>query len=145
MSKKSFVNHQYEIYKAKNALYGDSFLHSLQKYGNSAFAVRVSDKIERLRQLLSNKDFTKELNIVNDEKIDDTVRDLFNYVSMFYALTHKIEVNEAMEYMTGNSIRMLSILAMKYGQYNQSILDPLNPEDIALFAKIEKILKYLMD
>lgn len=145
MSKESFVCDQYKVYKAKNALYGDSFLHSLQKYGNVAMAVRCQDKVERLRQLLSDKDFTEELKIVNDEKIDDTIRDLFNYVSMFYALIHRVPVNEAMEYMTGSSIRILSILGMKYGEFNQSILNPLNPEDIILFSKIEKILKDLME
>jgi hypothetical protein len=145
VSKISFVHDQYELYKAKNALYGDSFVQSIKKYGQTAFATRVSDKIERLRQLLSDKDFTEELKIVNDEKVEDTARDLFNYVSMYYAFIHNMSVNKAMEYMSEKSIRMLSVLSSPYGEYRQPILSTLNPDDVKLFSKIEDILNKLMN
>lgn len=70
------VNEMYEIYKAKNADYGDSVHDTFLKYGLLSFLVRMEDKISRLRSLtLKGK---KEQRVKN-ESILDTLRDLANY------------------------------------------------------------------
>ena len=65
-----------EIYKAKNADYGDSFNKSMDKYGFIAYLVRANDKLERLEQLHQNAAQVK------DETILDTLMDLCNYSKM---------------------------------------------------------------
>jgi isopropylmalate/homocitrate/citramalate synthase len=66
-----------EIYARKNRDYGDSFNDSLDEFGIVAYAVRASDKMQRIKQLLaSNKQHVK------DEPIKDTIRDLANYSIM---------------------------------------------------------------
>lgn len=45
------VNEMHEIYKAKNADYGDSVHDTFLKYGLLSFLVRMEDKISRLRSL----------------------------------------------------------------------------------------------
>lgn len=70
------VNEMYEIYKAKNADYGDSVHDTFLKYGMLSFLVRMEDKISRLRSLtLKGK---KEQRVKN-ESILDTLQDLANY------------------------------------------------------------------
>lgn len=70
------VNDMYEIYKAKNADYGDSVHDTFLKYGLLSFLVRMEDKISRLRSLtLKGK---KEQRVKN-ESILDTLQDLANY------------------------------------------------------------------
>lgn len=70
------VNEMYEIYKAKNADYGDSVHDTFVKYGLLSFLVRMEDKISRLRSLtLKGK---KEQRVKN-ESILDTLQDLANY------------------------------------------------------------------
>lgn len=70
------VNEMYDIYKAKNADYGDSVHDTFLKYGLLSFLVRMEDKISRLRSLtLKGK---KEQRVKN-ESILDTLRDLANY------------------------------------------------------------------
>lgn len=70
------VNEMYEIYKAKNADYGDSVHDTFLKYGLLSFLVRMEDKISRLRFLtLKGK---KEQRVKN-ESIRDTLQDLANY------------------------------------------------------------------
>lgn len=70
------VNEMYEIYKAKNADYGDSVHDTFLKYGLLSFLVRMEDKISRLRSLtLEGK---KEQRVKN-ESILDTLQDLANY------------------------------------------------------------------
>lgn len=70
------VNEMYEIYKAKNADYGDSVHDTFLKYGLLSFLVRMEDKLSRLRSLtLKGK---KEQRVKN-ESILDTLQDLANY------------------------------------------------------------------
>ena len=60
-------------YKAKNADYGNSFDKTLNEFGLVASAVRLNDKMERIKSLI--KSDAKVL----DEKIDDTLLDMANY------------------------------------------------------------------
>ena len=67
-----------ELYARKNADYGDSFSKSVEKYGIIAALTRMSDKWNRLENLILNK---KE-GLVGDEKIEDTLLDLASYCLM---------------------------------------------------------------
>lgn len=62
-----------ELFKKKNADYGDSFA----EYGVPGVLVRLSDKIKRFISV-SNKG----VNLVNTETLRDTLVDLHNYAAM---------------------------------------------------------------
>lgn len=64
------------LYEAKNNDYGDSFAEARRRYPN-AIMIRLWDKILRLDTLLKGTEQK-----VNDESIDDTLRDLANYALM---------------------------------------------------------------
>ena len=65
-----------ETYKKKNSDYGDSFNKSMDEFGIIAPVIRMSDKMNRLKSLVKNKQQVK------DESIDDTLLDLANYAVM---------------------------------------------------------------
>ena len=62
-----------ELFRKKNADYGDAF----SEYGTIGVLVRIGDKIKRLQSISS-----KEIRLVNDESIRDTLIDLHNYAAM---------------------------------------------------------------
>ena len=62
-----------ELFTRKNKDYGDSF----STYGPLGVIVRMSDKINRLISLNKNG-----IQMVDDEKIRDTLIDLHNYAAM---------------------------------------------------------------
>lgn len=64
-------------YVAKNADYGDSFHESVREFGLLAGLVRIGDKYNRLKSLLTKKDQK-----VKDESIRDTLLDMANYCIM---------------------------------------------------------------
>lgn len=66
-----------ELYEKKNADYGDSFNISLDKYGIIAALTRMSDKFNRIENLILNQNKK-----VEDEKVEDTLIDLANYAMM---------------------------------------------------------------
>ena len=57
----------------KNHDYGDSFSKLYQEYGDISTAIRLSDKIERFKKLITTEQKVK------DESIDDTLKDLIGY------------------------------------------------------------------
>lgn len=63
----------YELFKKKNADYGDAFA----TYGPIGVIVRIGDKIQRLMSVSKNK-----INCVADESLRDTLIDLHNYSAM---------------------------------------------------------------
>lgn len=63
-------------YKAKNSDYGDSFAKVRKEYPE-AIVIRLMDKLERLKTLLNGNEQK-----VNDESIEDTLKDLANYCIM---------------------------------------------------------------
>lgn len=65
-----------EVYKKKNADYGDSVGELYSKLGDITILTRISDKYNRLMGLLDPK---KEQVEINYESIDDTILDLANY------------------------------------------------------------------
>lgn len=66
-----------DIYKRKNHDYGDSFAKVREVVHNSVL-VRLMDKLERLKTLMSNGEHPE----VIDEGIDDTLMDMANYCIM---------------------------------------------------------------
>ena len=66
------------LYERKNTDYGDSFGRSVEKYGLISALTRISDKFNRLESLILNGEHTE----VNDESLDDTLKDLAAYCIM---------------------------------------------------------------
>jgi len=77
------------LFKKKNADYGDAFA----EYGTVGILVRMGDKIKRFQSITN-----KGINLVDDEKLRDTLIDLHNYAAMGIMLidedeTPKLESN----------------------------------------------------
>lgn len=66
-----------ETYERKNNDYGNSFGISVQKYGLIAALTRISDKFNRMENLILTRNQQ-----VNDESLSDTLLDLANYCIM---------------------------------------------------------------
>jgi len=62
-----------KIYRNKNQDYGDSVSQTYERYGLTAFDIRLTDKLERFRNLIDKR------RRVEDETIKETLRDLANY------------------------------------------------------------------
>ena len=65
------------LYDAKNLDYGDSFGKSFQEWGMPMACIRLTDKLNRLCALTKSGEQR-----VQDERIEDTLRDLANYSIM---------------------------------------------------------------
>lgn len=63
----------HEMYKKKNADYGDSVGELYKKLGDISFLTRISDKYNRLMNLVMSE------NEQNYESIEDTIQDMANY------------------------------------------------------------------
>lgn len=72
----------------KNQAYGDSFTESVDKFGKTVIAVRLSDKFNRICNLI-NRGELKE----NDESLEDTLLDMAGYsiLGLKYLEEHKDE------------------------------------------------------
>lgn len=66
-----------DIYKQKNAAYGDSFADTFGKLGIISAVTRISDKNNRLMNLVAHPNVDK-----GDESIRDTLLDMANYCIM---------------------------------------------------------------
>lgn len=84
---KQIVSEMADTYERKNHDYGNSFEKTLDKWGYKIGLARLDDKLNRVDQLMETE--AK----VNDESIDDTLRDLATYAIMF--LMWKEKHNEA--------------------------------------------------
>ena len=58
----------------KNQAYGDSFTESVDKFGKTVIAVRLSDKFNRICNLIKRGELKK-----NDESLEDTLLDMAGY------------------------------------------------------------------
>lgn len=67
-----------ELYEKKNKDYDDSFGKSFKEYGMAMPCIRLEDKLNRLKALTIKRQAAQ----VNDESIEDTMRDLANYAIM---------------------------------------------------------------
>lgn len=70
---KKIQNEALELFIKKNTDYGDAFA----KYGVIGVLLRIEDKIQRAVSITHNG-----VQLVNDEKIRDTLLDLHNYSAM---------------------------------------------------------------
>ena len=70
-----------DTYRRKNADYGDSFGISVRKYGIIAALTRMSDKWNRLENLILNREKGND-NLVADESVLDTLLDMATYCLM---------------------------------------------------------------
>lgn len=68
-----------ELYRKKNADYGDSFGKSFDDWGMTMACIRLGDKLNRLTSLAKSKDPGY---LVDDESVEDTLMDLANYAIM---------------------------------------------------------------
>lgn len=66
-----------DLYSNKNLDYGDSFGKSFQEWGMPMVCIRLTDKLNRLCSLTKSGEQR-----VQDESIEDTLRDLANYSIM---------------------------------------------------------------
>lgn len=66
-----------ELYKRKNADYGDAFGRSVEKYGLIAALTRISDKFNRIESLI-----LKNENQVKSEGLEDSLIDMACYCIM---------------------------------------------------------------
>jgi hypothetical protein len=65
------------LYATKNVKYNDSFAKTFAEYGPVALALRLDDKMLRLKTLIKNPQLDP-----GDESIVDTLRDMANYAIM---------------------------------------------------------------
>lgn len=72
----------------KNQAYGDSFTESVDKFGKTVIAVRLSDKFNRICNLIKNRKLKE-----NDESLEDTLLDTAGYaiLGLKYLEEHKDE------------------------------------------------------
>ena len=70
---KAIQSEALELFTKKNADYGDAFA----KFGLIGILMRIEDKIQRSLSITQNG-----VNLVDDEKIRDTLLDLHNYAAM---------------------------------------------------------------
>ena len=63
-------------YIKKNLDYGNSFSKLYQEFGLKSSIIRLSDKLNRIKQL------EKQEQNVDDESIEDTLKDMINYATM---------------------------------------------------------------
>lgn len=70
---KQICNEIHEMYIKKNADYGDSVGELYKKLGDISFLTRISDKYNRLMNLMTTEGEQ------NYESIEDTIQDLANY------------------------------------------------------------------
>lgn len=73
----------YNLYKRKNKDYNNSAEKGLKLDGIYSFKNKLQDKISRLYSYSLNSDMS-----VNEEKLDDTLKDLINY-SMIFTIWYK--------------------------------------------------------
>ena len=76
---REIANDLADLYAQKNTAYGDSFGRSIEKYGKIAGLTRISDKFNRLENLILNPSISQ-----GDEKVADTLLDMASYCIMLY-------------------------------------------------------------
>lgn len=88
MTFEEITNKLNEIYIRKNKDYGNSFVKSCGEFGLVSPAIRMTDKLNRFKQLINSKPEV-------DESIQDTLLDLANYAILTYMyIVNAREINE---------------------------------------------------
>ena len=73
MSIKEIALEVAELVEKKNRDYGNSFDRTLGEYGDTAYFLRIEDKLSRLKSL------SKKEAAVIDESVEDTLKDIIGY------------------------------------------------------------------
>lgn len=71
---KKYTDHLADVLKEKNEAYGDSFSKSVDTYGLATIGIRLSDKYNRIENLITENIFSK-----NGESLQDTLLDNAGY------------------------------------------------------------------
>lgn len=74
-----------ELMERKNRDYGKSFDALRAEYGEVAFLIRVSDKLSRLKSL------TRQAALIEDESIEDTIKDIIGYCTLELAFRRRLK------------------------------------------------------
>ena len=69
-----YTDHLAKILQEKNDAYGDSFTESVDKFGLVVMPIRLSDKFNRICQLINHEKLSE-----NDESLQDTLLDMAGY------------------------------------------------------------------
>lgn len=86
------TNEMIETFKVKNTAYGDSFKKSYVEFGLVSPLIRMSDKLNRLKELQKFiGDASLMEHVSNNESIEDTLLDLANYAVMTLLEVRKYE------------------------------------------------------
>ena len=87
---KDYTNQLADVLNQKNQAYGDSFTESVDKFGKTVIAVRLSDKFNRICNLIKRGELKE-----NDESLEDTLLDTAGYaiLGLKYLEEHKNEKN----------------------------------------------------
>ena len=88
------TTNMFDLYKRKNADYGNSVAKTFDEYGLVSFLVRIEDKLNRVATL-TKKSTTEQQ--VKDEKIEDTLLDLANYSIMALIELDRVKSEQAKE------------------------------------------------
>ena len=72
-----------ELVERKNHDYDNSFDKTMDKYGDTAYFLRIEDKLNRLINL------SKKEAKVNDEKVEDTLKDIIGYTLLMIKYKNK--------------------------------------------------------
>lgn len=118
---KKITEQMYEVYKAKNADYGDSFNITRDEYPN-AILIRLQDKFLRLKQLYRNN---FKANVQN-ESVKDTLMDMANYCILELIAITEAEVKSK---------------AINSGKYPPSEIYEVNER----FEKLNRKLQFMND
>ena len=63
-----------DIYKKKNADYGNSFIETIQEFGYIPAVARINDKLKRVKNMVKGKNMN-----ITDESLRDNLMDIANY------------------------------------------------------------------
>ena len=72
-----------QLVEKKNHDYDNSFDKTMDKYGDTAYFLRIEDKLNRLINL------SKKEAKVNDEKVEDTLKDIIVYTLLMIKYKNK--------------------------------------------------------
>lgn len=121
----SICNELVTLQKAKNADYGDSFSKSVKEFGLTAALIPITNKVNRLKQLVQSDSAH-----VKDESIDDTLKDLACYAIMTLAekrVDYDNKMYEEMDNIWRNIRRNIFIMELNtsinnlFGKYNPKL------------------------
>ncbi|ALJ24428.1 hypothetical protein AO203_09625 [Lactobacillus gallinarum] len=85
---KDYTDHLAETLNEKNTAYGNSFTESVDKFGLTVIPIRLSDKFNRVCELVKRGELKE-----NDESLSDTLLDMAGYsiLGLKYLKEHENE------------------------------------------------------